>query len=356
MNNKTALIFGVNGQDGSYLSELLLQKGYKSVYGVIRRASINNTKERLDLPMSKNNFYILEGDITDASSVSDIIEDTQPDEVYNLAAQSHVATSFKQPAATWNINALGVQNILESIRRKKANSRFYQASTSEMFGSLIDSDGFQRETTELSPNSPYAISKVAAHHNVRLYREAYGIFACSGILFNHESPRRGEGFVTRKISKYVAKLRRETRRIFDESLTAAQHHFGVTASEQLWKTHVIEAAMNIGPLPLGNLDAQRDWGFAGDYVEAMWLMLQQDTPDDFVVSTGETYSVRKFLDVAFNHIGVSDWSDFVMIDPAFIRPYEVPLLRGDSSKAREKLGWKPKVNFEQLVKMMVDND
>lgn len=355
MNNKTALIFGVNGQDGSYLSELLLQKGYKSVYGVIRRASINNTKERLDLPMSKNNFYILEGDITDASSVSDIIEDTQPDEVYNLAAQSHVATSFKQPAATWNINALGVQNILEAIRRKKANSRFYQASTSEMFGSLIDSDGFQRETTELSPNSPYAISKVAAHHNVRLYREAYGIFACSGILFNHESPRRGEGFVTRKISKYVAKLRREALNLYNQEVEY-NDNLGGDINKDLYKLFVIEAAMNIGPLSLGNLDAQRDWGFAGDYVEAMWLMLQQDTADDFVVSTGETYSVRKFLDVAFNYIDVADWSNFVVVDPAFIRPYEVPLLRGDSTKAREKLGWKPKVNFEQLVKMMVDND
>lgn len=348
MNNKTALIFGVNGQDGSYLSELLLQKGYKSVYGVIRRASINNTKERLDLPMSKNNFYILEGDITDASSVSDIIEDTQPDEVYNLAAQSHVATSFKQPAATWNINALGVQNILEAIRRKKANSRFYQASTSEMFGSLIDSDGFQRETTELSPNSPYAISKVAAHHNVRLYREAYGIFACSGILFNHESPRRGEGFVTRKISKYVANLKRAA-----ESLAKDDNDI---VKKELWKLYTIEASMNIGPLRLGNLDAQRDWGFAGDYVEAMWMMLQQDTPDDFVVATGETYTIRKLLDVAFSHIGIDDWTDFVIVDPAFIRPYEVPLLKGDATKAREKLGWKPKVNFEQLVKMMVDND
>lgn len=345
MNNKTALIFGVNGQDGSYLSEFLLDKGYKQVHGVIRRASINNTKERLDLPMSKNNFYIIEGDITDASSVSDIIEDTQPDEVYNLAAQSHVATSFKQPAATWNINALGVQNILEAIRRKKANARFYQASTSEMFGSLIDDDGFQRETTELSPNSPYAISKVAAHHNVRLYREAYHMFACSGILFNHESPRRGEGFVTRKISKYVASVRKKVADLYKGGYT------GFSVPEA-----VAEALDEIGPLKLGNLDAQRDWGFAGDYIEAMWLMLQQDSPDDYVVATGETYSVRQFLDAAFSHIGIDDWKDFVVVDPAFIRPYEVPLLRGDSSKAREKLGWKPRVNFKQLVQMMVDND
>jgi len=351
MNNKTALIFGVNGQDGSYLSELLIKKGYKEVHGVIRRASVNNTNERLGNIIIANNFHILEGDITDLSSVADIVDDTQPDEVYNLAAQSHVATSFKQPAATWNSNAQGVQNILEAIRRKKSNARFYQASTSEMFGSIIDDDGYQRETTELSPNSPYAISKVAAHHLVRLYREAYGIFACSGILFNHESPRRGEGFVTRKITKYIANL---NRKIFE--ILKAEAELDETPTAKVLARLASDAVKEIGPLKLGNLDAQRDWGFAGDYVEAMWLMLQQDTPDDYVVSTGEANTVRTFLDVAFKHIGIDDWSDFVVIDPAFIRPYEVPLLRGDSSKARERLGWKPQTDFAGLVKMMVENE
>lgn len=347
---KSAIIFGVNGQDGSYLAEFLLKKNYK-VFGVIRRASVNNTKERMLLSLNHPNFKLLEGDITDASSVLDIVEESQPDEVYNLAAQSHVGTSFKQPAATWDINAGGVQNILEVLRKKRPQARFYQASTSEMFGSIVDADGFQRETTELSPNSPYAISKVASHHLVRLYREAYGMYACSGILFNHESPRRGEGFVTRKISKYVANL---NRKIFE--ILKAEAELDKTPTAKVVSRLASDAVKEIGPLKLGNLDAQRDWGFAGDYIEAMWLMLQQDVPDDFVVATGEANSVRVLLDHAFKHIGVDDWSSFVLIDPAFIRPYEVPLLRGDASKARKKLGWEPKVNFEQLVKMMVDND
>jgi GDPmannose 4,6-dehydratase len=343
---KSALIFGVNGQDGSYLSEFLLEKGYQ-VNGVIRRASVNNTKERMEFSLNNPNFILHEGDITDASSIIELVEQAKPDEVYNLAAQSHVGTSFKQPAATWNINAGGVQNILEVLRKKKPDARFYQASTSEMFGSILDADGCQRETTELSPNSPYAISKVAAHHAVRLYREAYGMFACSGILFNHESPRRGEGFVTRKISKYVANLKRSAHELNGENWFLPKEE---------WAELIRKAMKQTGPLKLGNLDAQRDWGFAGDYIEAMWLMLQQDKPEDYVVATGETYSVRSLLDHAFKHIGIDDWSDIVVVDPAFIRPYEVPLLRGDATRAREKLGWKPKVNFEQLVKMMVDND
>lgn len=344
MENKTALIIGVNGQDGSYLAELLLSKKYKNVVGVIRRTSVNNTQERLNGILTNKAFQVVEGDITDASSITDIIEDVQPDEVYNLAAQSHVATSFKQPAATWNINALGVQNILEAIKKKKANARFYQASTSEMFGSMIDSDGFQRETTELSPNSPYAISKVAAHHSVRLYREAYGIFACSGILFNHESPRRGEGFVTRKITKYIKNLQ--------PHMEFVKSWISPDAGEILED----EVLNYIKPLKLGNLDAKRDWGFAGDYVEAMWRMLQQDTPDDYVVATGQTNSVRDFLTEAFNAVGISNWEPFVEIDPAFIRPYEVPILCGDASKARKILGWEPKVNFKGLVRLMIDNE
>lgn len=353
MDCKSALIFGVNGQDGSYLSEFLLNKGY-AVHGVIRRASVNNTKERMLLSLNHPNFNLHEGDITDSSSVIELVEETKPDEVYNLAAQSHVGTSFKQPAATWNINAGGVQNILEVLRKKRPQARFYQASTSEMFGSMLDTDGFQRETTELSPNSPYAISKVAAHHAVRLYREAYSLFACSGILFNHESPRRGEGFVTRKISKYVAEMKRQMDKEF-RNKWGQEGCFAPAVMRQRGEM-AEEALLTIGQLKLGNLDAQRDWGFAGDYIEAMWMMLQQDQPDDYVVATGETNSVRVLLDHAFKHIGVDDWSDIVVIDPAFIRPYEVPLLRGDATKAREKLGWKPKVSFEQLVKMMVDND
>jgi GDPmannose 4,6-dehydratase len=285
---------------------------------------------------------LLEGDITDLTSVTELVEGSYPDEIYNLAAQSHVATSFKQPAATWNINALGVQNILEVIRKKHENARFYQASTSEMFGSVIDSDGFQRETTELSPNSPYAISKVAAHHSVRLYREAYNIHANSGILFNHESPRRGEGFVTRKITKYIKSL--------EEHISMGK--FVTDTPEELneWILDYVK------PLGLGNLEAKRDWGFAGDYVEAMWLMLQQDKPDDYVIATGKTHSVRDFLNEAFSLVGINDWRQFVVVDPAFIRPYEVPVLCGDASKARKILGWQPKYDFKALVKLMVENE
>jgi GDPmannose 4,6-dehydratase len=336
-----ALITGVNGQDGSHLSELLLSKGYH-VWGVIRRASTNNVKERLGSVLNHKNFHLMEGDITDLSSVGEMIESCYPGEIYNLAAQSHVGTSFKQPAATWNINALGVQNLLEVIRKKHPHARFYQASTSEMFGSLIDQDGFQRETTELSPNSPYAISKVAAHHMVRLYREAYGTHASCGILFNHEGPRRGEGFVTRKITKYVKSL--------VEHIDMGKY---VTNTPEELNQWVLDYS---DTLKLGNLDAKRDWGFAGDYVNAMWLMLQQDKPDDYVISTGVTHSVRDFLTEAFAYVGISDWSKFVEIDPAFVRPYEVPVLCGDSSKARNKLGWSHDVDFKQLVKMMMDHE
>lgn len=339
--SKKALIFGVNGQDGSYLSELLLDKKYE-VLGVVRRASVNNTQERLSKVLTSRSFRINEGDITDSTSVTEIIDGFQPDEIYNLAAQSHVATSFKQPSATWNINALGVQNILEAIRKKTPNARFYQASTSEMFGSVIESDGFQRESTELSPNSPYAISKVAAHHSVRLYREAYGIFACSGILFNHESPRRGEGFVTRKISKYVKSL--------EEHISMGKMVENTPEEVNQWVLSYVDT------LKLGNLDAKRDWGFAGDYVFAMWSMLQQAKPDDFVIATGDTHSVRDFLDEAFKLVGIEDWKPFVEIDPQFIRPYEVPVLRGDASKARSVLGWEPKYKFKDLVRLMIENE
>lgn len=320
---KTAVIFGVTGQDGSYLSELLLEKDY-NVIGVTRRCSTDNTQRLSEAHvLGTPNFCVREGELTDTSSLADILKDYSPDEVYNLAAQSHVGTSFSQPAATWNINAIGTQNILEAIRRYKPDAKFYQASTSEMFGSVIDADGFQRETTELSPNSPYAVAKVAGHHTVRLYRGAYNIFACSGILFNHESERRGEKFVTRKITRYIA-----------------AYHLGLVNTK----------------LKLGNLNAFRDWGHAKDYVRAMWMMLQADKADDYVVSTGIAHSVRDFLSVAFTHIGVSDWSNFVEIDPAFIRPYEVPMLKGDSSKIRNTLGWNNEIKFAELVSRMLASD
>lgn len=306
---------------------------------------MDTTSERLfDIKFSPA-LSLVEGDLTDSSSVNDIIEETRPDEVYNLAAQSHVGTSFKQPSYTWNVNALGTQHILEGIRKYCPNTRFYQASTSEMFGSVVDKDGFQRESTELSPNSPYAVAKVAAHHTTRLYREAYGLFACSGILFNHESPRRGEKFVTRKITKYVAKVK-----------NAIYPYKNMSFVEYKEDELIRLAIEKVGYLTLGNLDAKRDWGFAGDYVEAMWLMLQHDKPDDYVVSTGEAHSVRDFLAAAFNHIGISDWERFVAISPEFIRPFEVPFLCGDSTKARTTLGWEPQVDFQALVKLMVDNE
>lgn len=350
MANPVALITGVNGQDGSYLSELLLGKGY-IVVGVVRRASTNNT-ERLSSLLSNPAFLLVEGDISDPVSCIDLIEKYKPTEVYNLAAQSHVGTSFQQPIATWNINAIGVQHVLEAIRKVKPDAKFYQASTSEMFGSVIDADGFQRETTELSPNSPYAVAKVAAHHTTRLYREAYGLHASSGILFNHESPRRGELFVTRKITKYIAN--------FSKAMMANRAH-AILATDPTDTNLKFKTASGVGQYPklrLGNIDAKRDWGFAGDYVEAMWLMLQQDKADDFVIATGETHSVKDFLYEAFEAAVYpgDTWENVVFIDPEFVRPYEVPVLCGDSSKARRVLGWEPRTNFSQLVKLMVDNE
>ncbi len=313
---------------------------------------MNNVDERLRSVLCSPAFLLVEGDITDPLSVNDIISENQPDEVYNLAAQSHVGTSFKQPSYTWNANALGTQNILEGIRKYAKSARFYQASTSEMFGSVVDPDGYQRETTELSPNSPYAVAKVAGHHTTRLYREAYGIFACSGILFNHESPRRGEKFVTRKITKWIQQYNHWSNREFKTIGKLG----GVPANHIYYGKPVGDVPETFPKLALGNLDAARDWGFAGDYVEAMWRMLQHDKPDDYVVATGKAHTVRDFLDVAFTHVGVSDWSKLVYIDPEFIRPFEVPFLCGDSTKARTVLGWEPKVDFEGLVKMMIDNE
>lgn len=325
-----AIIFGVTGQDGSHLADLLLDKGYE-VIGVNRRASTDNT-DRISHILDHERFSLILGDITDAYSVNRILSDNgDVDEVYNLAAQSHVAVSFNQPALTWDITGKGCLNILQSIVDLGIyGCRFYQASSSEMFGSSYDISReqvkFQNEETKFLPQSPYAIAKCAAHYMTRLCREGYGIHASAGILFNHEGPRRGENFVTRKITKWIGDFVKSGK---DESFPK---------------------------LRLGNLEAFRDWGYAGDYVEAMWMMLQQEQPDDYVICTGETHTIREFLDVAFSHIDIEDWSDYVVQDPEFYRPAEVDYLRGDNTKAKEKLGWEPKHSFQDLVKLMVDSD
>ena len=325
------IIFGITGQDGSYLAELLLEKDYE-VVGVTRRVSVP-TLNRIEHILPK--IKIVEGDITDAFSVSNIIKEEEPDEIYNLAAQSHVGTSFKQPSLTWDVTAGGVLNILEAIRysSRKDNIKFYQASSSEMFGKnyslrerFVDILKYQDEKTPFAPQSPYAIAKLAAHHLVRNYRDSYGIFACSGILFNHESERRGEKFVTRKITKWIGE-------------------FVASGMDKEFPA-----------LRLGNLDAKRDWGHAEDYVRAMWEMMQHETPNDYVVATGETHSVRDFLDVAFKHVGIDDWEDLVVIDPEFYRPSEVDYLLGIPAKAKRVLGWEPEISFEKLAERMVDSD
>jgi GDPmannose 4,6-dehydratase len=319
---KKALITGITGQDGSYLSELLLAKGYE-VHGIVRRSSSFNTGriEALykDPHREDARLFLHYGDLTDGIGLTDLVRRVEPDEVYNLGAQSHVRVSFDLPVYTVEADALGTLRLLEAIRASGRTPRFYQASSSEMFGLVAETP--QRETTPFHPRSPYACAKVFSHWQTVNYREAYGLFACSGILFNHESPRRGETFVTRKITRAATRIR--------EGL-----------QEKLY---------------LGNLDARRDWGFAGDYMEAVWLMMQQDEPDDFVIATGETYSVREFLEETFRLVGL-DWQGHVEIDPRYFRPSEVDLLLGDPTKAREKLGWCPKVGFHALVKMMVDCD
>ncbi len=317
---KRALITGITGQDGLYLSELLLSKGYE-VYGLIRGQ--NNPKIDL-VKRTVPDVKLLTGDITDLASLIRAFGVAQPDEVYNLGAISFVAYSWENASITADVTGQGVLNVLEATRLYAgddlAKVRFYQASSSEMFGKVQDVP--QRETTLLWPRSPYGVAKVFGHYMTINYRESYGMHASSGILFNHESPRRGPEFVTRKVTQAVARI-------------------SLGLQDQI---------------ALGNLDAKRDWGFAGDYVEAMWLMLQQDEADDYVVATGETHSIRELLDVAFRHVGIDDWADKVVQDPRFFRPAEVDLLIGDPSKAREKLGWTPKVGFEDLVRMMVDND
>ena len=311
----TALITGITGQDGSYLAELLLSKGYK-VIGVARRSS-TVTNERIVHML--DDIIVEQGDLTDQGSLLALLEKYGPNEIYNLAAQSFVPTSWNQPALTGDVTALGVTRILEAIRFVSPKIRFYQASSSEMFGKVLEVP--QKETTPFYPRSPYGVAKVYGHWITVNYRESFDLFATSGILFNHESPRRGLEFVTRKITNGVARIK-----------------LGLQKE-----------------LRLGNLESRRDWGFAGDYVEAMWLMLQQDTPDNFVIGTGETHSVREFCEIAFGHVGL-DYNEFVIQDERFYRPAEVDLLISDPSKAHSVLGWEPSVNFKGLVTMMVDSD
>ena len=318
---KRALITGITGQDGSYLAELLLKKGYE-VYGLIRRASTFNTERvdhlYIDPHDPKARVFLHYGDLSDSGQLTNLIYNVRPEEIYHLGAQSHVRVSFDMPEYTGDITGMGTTRMLEAIRRSGIKTKFYQASSSEMFG---ESPPPQNEHTPFRPCSPYAAAKLYAFWMVNNYREAYKIFACNGILFNHESPRRGETFVTRKITRALARIK-------------------LGLEKKLY---------------LGNLNAKRDWGYAGDYVEAMWLMLQQDEPDDYVIATGESHSVKEFLEEAFSCAG-SDWREHVEVDPRYFRPTEVDSLLGDASKAKKKLGWEPRIRFKDLVKLMVDAD
>ena len=347
-----AIIFGVTGQDGSHLADLLLEKNY-TVIGVSRRCSVDNTG-RIKHLLNSHGFNLVQGDITDVFSVMSILRDNEDvDEIYNLAAQSHVKVSFSQPALTWDITGKGCLNILQSIVDLDLHSRFYQASSSEMFGKNYDElDGikYQDENTKFLPQSPYAIAKCAAHYMTRLFREAYGVHASSGILFNHEGPRRGETFVTRKITHWMGEYSKWLK------FNGIKHKDISNKCKDGDDIYALGLAGSFPKLRLGNLEASRDWGYAGDYVEAMWLMLQKDHPDDFVICTGETHTIREFLDLAFGYVGISDWSSYVVIDPEFYRPAEVDYLRGNNRKAIETLGWTPNHSFEDLVKMMVDSD
>jgi GDPmannose 4,6-dehydratase len=319
---KKAIITGITGQDGSYLAELLLEKGYE-VHGIIRRSSSFNT-DRIDHlfqdpHIQGTKLFLHYGDLSDSSSISRLLEKVAPDEIYNLGAQSHVRVSFDIPEYTGDIVGLGALRLLDAIRETQIKTKFYQASSSEMYGKVMEVP--QTEQTPFYPRSPYACAKLYAYWLTVNYRESYDIFGCNGILFNHESPRRGETFVTRKITQAIAKI---------------------VAGKQ-------------DKLYLGNLDAKRDWGYAKDYVEAMWMMLQHDKPDDYVIATGETFSVREFLEEAFSYVNL-DWEKYVEIDARYFRPAEVDLLIGDPAKAKEQLGWEPKVKFRDLVKLMVDSD
>jgi len=319
---RKALITGITGQDGSFLTELLLQKGYE-VFGIIRRSSTFNTDRIEHLYRDPHDgdvkLRLIYGDLNDSSSLNLILRQVEPDEIYNLGAQSHVRVSFDIPEYTAEVTGLGTVRLLEAIRELGIRPRFYQASSSELYGRADEVP--QKETTPFHPRSPYGCAKAYAHYITVNYRESYGLFACNGILFNHESERRGETFVTRKITRAATRIK-------------------VGLQKKLY---------------LGNLDARRDWGYAKDYVEAMWLMMQADEPDDYVIATGETRSIREFLDAAFGRLDL-DWKEFVELDERYLRPAEVELLLGDSSKARKKLGWEPKVSFQEMVKIMVDHD
>jgi len=344
--NKRVLIFGVTGQDGSYLTELFLANNYE-VVGVARRVSVDTT-ERLSEVINHPNFKLVGGDITDSFSVFNIIQEHMPSKIFNLAAQSHVKVSFEQPGLTWDVTAKGCLNILEAIKSIDKSIKFYQASTSEMFGQqyTVGNNGekYQNETTKMVPCSPYAIAKLAAHNFVKLYRESYGIFACSGVLFNHESPRRGEMFVTRKVTKYVGKLKREI-----DLVQQQDKNIGIQQA-------IIEAVKRIGKLKLGNIEASRDWGHAKDYCRAMVMMLEQETPEDYVIGTGKTHTVRDLINAAFSFANILDWVDAVEIDEQFNRPSEVPYLKCDPSRATQYLKWKPEYSFRELIKEMVEYD
>jgi len=313
---KRALITGINGMDGSHLADFLLSKNYE-IYGMERRSSVKN---RTNTKHLENQIIFLDGDLNDQNSILRVLKESNPDEIYNLAAQSFVGQSWQTPEYTSEATGLGVLRVLEAIREFNPKIKFYQASSSEMFGKMVENPS--NENSPFYPRSPYGVAKLYGHWITKNYRESYNMFACSGILFNHESERRGLEFVTRKISDGVARIK----------LDLSDH------------------------ITLGNLDAYRDWGYAPDYVEAMWLMLQQEEADDYVIATGETHSIREFLDIAFDYIGIKDWKNYIKIDSKFIRPAEVDILKGDYSKAKNELGWEPKTKFEDLVKKMVDND
>ena len=348
---KTALITGVTGQDGSYLAELLLDKGYR-VIGISRRVSVD-TGERIKHLLSNHNFIYKEGDICDPFCIGNLLREYKIDELYNLAAQSHVKTSFDQPVLTTEINYSGVLNILNLVTQVSPKTKVYQASTSEMFGSCYDEAylaKYQDENTRMEPQSPYAIAKLAAHHAVRLYRDSYGIFACSGILFNHESPRRGGQFVTQKIIKWLKDFN-----VWRSSFDVQFSNVVFNENDIIAKNLEGDEVLSIFPkLRLGNLDASRDWGLASDYVEAMYLMLQQQTPDDYVIATGDTHTVREFLDEAFLLLNIEDWSNYVVVDPKFYRPAEVDYLCGCADKAKRDLKWEPKHTFKDLVRIMYE--
>jgi len=320
MNKKSALITGITGQDGAYLAKFLLDRNYE-VYGLLSRR-VNQSFENLEYLGVKDRVEFVNGDLTDLASLQNAIDKAQPDEFYNLGAMSFVGSSWNEPVLTSQVNGLGVLNCLEAIKNVSSSTRMYQASTSEMYGLQVNENGYRDENTPLIPRSPYGVAKLFGHQMVRNYRESYGMFCCSGILFNHESPLRGLEFVTRKITDGVAKI----------------------------------AAGKADYITLGNLDAYRDWGFAGDFVEAMWLMLQNDSPEDFVIATGEAYSIHQFLEKAFKHAGITNYEKYVKQDERYMRPAELHVLRGDASKARVKLGWDHKVELDELVKIMVEAD